>query len=499
MRHIVQIAPLAALPAHASFFDYAWEGDVVPSIGMIVEIPFRSGKSYGLVISISTFSKFKLKTISPTQAYHLLSPTEVTWLSYFAKRTKLNIGLLAMHALPPLSKRTIGTLTRAFSKKEQKRAGKLQYLWYTQQNSIEKALEQLTSDGSKPAMIVAASQLDAERWTLALQAKMPSRIVHHFVAESAPKRRAIWLDWVLSGDAPVIVGTQLPTWLPSRADANIILVEPTHSAHIQREGLTYSTRDVVEYRRNHFGEHVFIIAHSPATPDLDRITSLPALAHWPVMLDRTTEDPKLRQSFISPSLEHALHSASRVLILVTHLREATHYICKDCGTLFRSAELSDSALCKKCGGARFSKIGFGAQTAIDELKAAEIITADEEFVMLDAEKFKTHTTDERDPKITIATAPLFDRLPLNSFDIILDLSTDFELLHPQYTTEECLWQRLRAMSVRLSSAWSGAWLTQTRVPNLLGWRARDFEGYLSWWLSEKNLRQRFKQPPFSED
>lgn len=499
MRHIVQIAPLAALPAHASFFDYAWEGDIVPCVGMIVEIPFRSGLSYGLVLSISTFSKFKLKTVTPSEAYHLLSTTETAWLSYFAKRTKLNVGLLAMHALPPLSKRTIGMLRREFSKKESKLPGKLQYLWYSQQSLIEKVLEKIVSGPEKPTIIVAASQLDAERWTRELQKNVPDRLIHHFVAESAPKRRAIWLDWVDSNKAPVIIGTQLPTWLPRRPDANIILVEPTHSAHIQREGLTYSTCDVIEYRRTHFGEHVFVIAHSPATQDLDRISSLPSLSHWPVMLDRTTEDPKLRQSFISPSLESALKDAAHVLILVTHLREATHYICKDCGTLFRSAELSDSALCKKCGGARFSKLGFGAQTAIDELTAAEIITSDDEVLMLDAEKFKSQTGDELARKITIATAPLFDRLPLNSFEIILDLSTDFELLHPQYTTEEFLWQRLRAMSVRLPAAWSGAWLTQTRVPNLLGWRVRDFEGFAAWWQSEKGLRKRFKQPPFAED
>lgn len=498
MRHVVHIAPLAALPAHASVFDYAWEGDIAPHVGMVVTIPFRSGEAFGLVTGLGSQSKFKLKTIQVTEAHWLLRPAEIVWLQTIAKTLKTGLGFLAQHALPPLSKRTIITLTRP-NTLVQSAPGTLQYAWYSQHASIGPVLDKILATHQKPILIITATHDDAARLAAHLHASQ-TRPVHHLIAESAPKRRTIWLDW-MNGSAPIVIGTHLAAWLPKRADTICILIEPTNPSHVQRDGAAYSNRALIESRRQHLGDNLIIVAHSPATQDLDRVKTIPLLAQWPTIVDRTTEDPKLRQQFVSPSLEQNIAAARNILFFVPHLREATHYVCKDCGSLYRAEDLSETSVCKKCSGTRFSKLGYGAQTVVDELELADLMTSSDSVHMLDAEKFKnvqSMTGEVPDiKKFTIATAPLFDRLALASFDLIVDLSVDFELIHPQYTTEEYLWQRLRATSSRLPADWPGEWFVQTRTPNLLGWRVRDVEGYTAWWNSEKELRKRFGQTPFS--
>jgi len=496
---VVHIAPLASLPTRASVFDYAWESEIEPQIGMVTTIPFRKGESYGIVTGVASHSRFKLKSITVTDAVQMLEPLDLVWLQKMSNTVGVNIGTLVQHALPPLSKRTAGLLNRTLVAAKPPSAGKLQYLWYSQQSSISRALHQIISTSKKPTAIIVPSHDDAARFVAELDS-LGVEQVHHFLPESAPKRRALWLDWVNFAAAPVIIGTQLPAWLPHRTDAQFILVEPTDASHTQREGTPYTHRELLESRRTMLGNNIIVLAHSPATEDLDRVTTIPTVAHWPIMVDRTTEDPKLRQSFVSPSLEQNIREAEKILFFVPHLREATHHICKDCGSLYRSEDLHDSPACKKCYGTRFSKLGFGAKTVVDELSAEQLLSDTDEVVLMDAEKYKT----EKDVLfqnrvrrlIVIATGPLFDRIPLSFFDLIVDLSPDFDMIHPQFNTEEQLWHRLRAISSRLPVGWRGAWFVQTRTPNLLGWRVRDFEGFSAWWEAEKTLRKRFGQKPF---
>lgn len=500
MPRVVHVAPLASLPTRASVFDYAWEGDIEPKIGMVISIPFRKSEAYGVVTGIAASSRFKLRSVAITEAFQLLHELDVAWLQKMSAVVGINIGTLVQHALPPLSKRTIGLLHRTSVKNRAARAGKLQYVWYSQESSIIRAIHQIVVAAGKQTGIIAPSHDDAARYVRELT-ELGVPAVHHFLPESAPKRRSLWLDWTNEKVAPVIIGTQLPAWLPERASAQFFLIEPTNAAHTQREGTPYTHRELLEYRRTLLGDNIFVLAHSPATEDLDRVTSIPLSSHWPILIDRTTEDPKLRQSFVSPSLEHNIQEAQKILFFVPHLREATHHICKDCGSLYRSEDLSESPECKKCSGIRFSKLGFGAETVARELRAENLLDDTADIVLLDAEKYKaekdTLFSAPTTKQFIIATAPLFDRLPLSYFDLIIDLSPDFEMIHPEFNTEELLWHRLRAMSSRLPLGWAGGWFVQSRTPNLLGWRVRDFEGFSAWWNAEKTLRKRFGQKPFS--
>lgn len=502
MSCVVHVAPLTSLPTHASVFDYAWDGDIQPKIGMVITIPFRKSDTYGIVIGIAASSRFKLRTIVVTEAFQLLSSLDTLWLQKMSTTLGISLGTLIQHALPPLSKRTISSLNRTLpGNTPSVRPGKLQYVWYSQESSICRAIHQIASaSGGKPTGVIVPSHDAAAAYVSELTSRGVSH-VHHFLPESAPKRRNLWTDWTRKEVSPIIIGTQLPAWLPSRAGAQLLLVEPTDMSHSYREGTPYTHRELLEARRTLLGDDIFVLAHSPATEDLDRITSIPTATHWPILIDRTTEDPKLRQAFVSPSLEQNIMNAKTVLFFVPHLREATHHICKDCGSLYRSEDLSESPECKKCSGIRFSKLGFGAKTVVDELRAENLIDDATEVVLLDAEKYKAEKDTLFSPgearRIVIATAPLFDRLPLSYFDLIIDLSPDFEMIHPEFNTEELLWNKLRAISSRLPLGWAGAWFVQSRTPNLLGWRVRDFEGFSAWWNAEKTLRKRFGQKPFS--
>lgn len=501
MRHVVHVAPLASLPAHASVFDYAWESDEAPSIGTVITIPFRSRDTFGIILGVSSTSPFKLKTIQTesSASYKLLTTQEVSWFESLAKKLRCSIGALIQHCLPPLGKRTIQTLhTRTNNASATANAGKLQYVWYSQQNSVDKILEEITKKELRPHILVVSTHEEALRLSILLRS-LQSRPVHHLTAESAPERRAIWQALVSSTEPPIIVGTHLAVWLPTRAKTHVLLIEPTHESHIQWDGIIYSNRHVIEERRLRLAEDVTIIAHSPASEDLDRITSIPTLPQWPIIVDRTTEDPQLRQKLVSPSLELNFKNAKSILIFVSHLREATHYICKDCGALYRSEDIKEKTGCVKCNGTQFSKIGCGAQSVAHELESVGYANNSDEILLLDAIGHRKNVGGLNTKKFTVATTPLYDRIDLGSYDLIVDLSADFELLHPEFNTEELLFDRLRGCSVRLPSGWTGLWYVQTRKPHILAWRVRDIAGYTAWWNGEKILRKRFKQPPFIED
>ena len=422
--------------------------------------------------------------------------TEFAWLKVASNQLNSGIGILAQHTLPPLSTRTTKLLTqRAVVTHEPIQKGKLQYMWYSAHSTLFNVIFGLV-EKKFPIIIITANHGEAAQLKEFLSQHI-TRTIHHITATHAPHRRIVWNDWLtVNEDAPIIIGTHLAAWLPRRAHTTVIVVEPTNAQHEQWNGAAHNNRRIAELRRIFLGDDIVLLSHTPATLDLDRVMSIPTLHTWPTIVDRTIEEPQHRQHTLSPFFEDALTSRKKILIFVTHLREATHYICKDCGTLYTADDIRESSQCKKCNGMRFSKIGCGAQSIIDELFSVHIISNKEVVALLDAQTYDAQKNEARPVGITIATAPLYDRLPLADFDLIVDVSIDFEFLHPEFSSEEHLLQRLRAISVRLPAQWKGLWYVQTRKPNLLAWRAKDFSGFSSWWSAEKPLRMRFKQPPF---
>jgi len=316
--------------------------------------------------------------------------------------------------------------------------------------------------------------------------------------DSAPQRRAAWCAWVAAQPNTVLVGTHLACWLPHASRATFIILESSHPAHEQWDGARCTNRQILEARRIHFTDAIVVLDHSPDTVDLARVTALPTLAAWPTIIDRTADEPQARTRQWSPTLDEKISAARRTLFFVTHLNNATHQVCRDCGKLIRSDESQHVAVCSSCHSVRLVDLGFGGKKLVSELRALSSVITESEIALLDVKKFNERELNDVHKKIIIATAPLFDRLPLTEFDLIIDVTADFELLHPDFDSEERLWKRLRAMSVRLGAAWSGKWFAETRHSELAAWRLVSNAGFKNWWQHEESLRKRFKQRPFTE-
>ncbi|MCX6780759.1 MAG: hypothetical protein NT003_01430 [Candidatus Magasanikbacteria bacterium] len=499
MSRIIQVAPLVALPTHAAIFDYLWEMKIIPQRGMIVEIPFRRKKVFGVILDIKDASQFKLRAIDEQVPHFFLISREIDFLKSLSSHTSESVGSLAQHMLPPFTKKNLTTLENRTERPSYKNEqSKLQYAWYGSPTVKLHALDSLISGHSGPVAIIAPSNADAERLVQQIQV-LGDRQIIHYISTSSPRRTAVWKAWTEDGSQSVIVGTNLAAWLPSVTNSLTILIDPTQESYQEWEGVRYSCRNILDTRKNFFGENIIFLAHSPDTPDLSKVGSLPQLQFWPTIIDRTTEEPTTRRNFISSHIIDKISDFQRILFFVPHLREATHAVCKDCGALFTAEMIEHSPQCTNCHGSRFSLIGYGAETVVNELRAQTVISSEDTAILLDAAKFKELDQLQFSPDkktVVIATTPLYTRLPLQSFDLIIDLSADFELLHPTFQSEELLWKRLRGTAVQFSDSWIGSWFVQTRKPDLLAWRVRDFAGYTIWWAKERDLRKRFNQAPF---
>lgn len=504
MQHIIRIAPLAQLPANRGVFDYAYTNDVRPAVGAVVTVPFRSKETHGVIVGFPPSSKFSLREIEPQEPMPLLTAGEVTFLDHISEQLKTNFGALAIHMIPPIGKRTSKDLLRPIEPKSrtEKKIAKLTYVWYKNHHTIFSGINVIVKKhrATGPIIITTPTQ-DAARALKTLLEDDPKLKVLLLDGESAPERRAIWHAITHGTAQTVIVGTNLTIWTPHHKSITRIIVDPTHHAHTQWITSSYTHREILEVRRTFFGEPLYVVAHSPDTADLDRMNSIPDLEHWPTIIDRATEDPTLRATFLSSIITDKLEHAHSILFFVPHLRESTHTVCKDCGALYKTKEF-DSVACTKCGSHTFAVLGLGAKTLIKELKNTHIIDSHDDVTLLDTEEYKqislrAPVSDADAKKVVIATVPLHAKLDLTPFDFVVDLSVDFELLHPTYSSEETLWKRLRATATHIPKNWAGTWYLQTTKSELLALKLRSTEGFFDWWHQERPLRQRFNHPPFA--
>lgn len=490
MQTFIRVAPLRRLPVAMSVFDYEWPFDEQPHVGALVDVPFRGASLFAIISEVLTQSPFKTRPLTSALHIPLLSSDEIKWLSRIGAQYAEPLGILCERMLPPIQIRTAHTLQRNHWKISKSKP-RLEYAWYKDNESFFETLnETLKKYSDQPRIILTYSQEAAEElYSQLIKIFSP---VFLYDAASTPKRRAAW-SALMDTLPPIIIGTHSSLWLPHHVHTQWIFVEPSHEAHVTWDGAHYSNRTILSDRCKTFGESVTCVAHSPDTPELAHDVHLPAMTHWPITIDRTTEDPKNRGALFSSTTEESLHAGSRVLLLVQHLKEATHVICKDCGRLTPYDSTRADAVCAACGGAQFITIGGGGAAIDSYIKK----NTEEARVaqLMDAKNFSELSPDE--PCIIIATLQLFDKLPLATFDTIIDLASDIEFKFPQFDTEERTWKRLRACAARLPTTWHGRWLVETRHPERAAWRVRDHKGFQAWWQHELPLRTRFQQPPFA--
>lgn len=471
-QQIVRVAVIQRLPRHIRTFDYYWDSATPLFIGDFIEVPFRTGFVWGVVVEFPLTTTFKLKTISAQIPIQLLTGQEISFALSVAQELNTNVSNIIRFLVPAFTKKTISLLElRKNFLKNQTTSDILQpteYHWF----SSTETHDQLIAD------IYKNQQTNSIIWVAPTRARV-KKIAQVLTAQGAPPRlyeptpvrarRALWNSWRTTTPT-CVVGTHLGVWLPASARTVCVIDDPTHPAHVQWDGLQFSNRWVLNKRIKYFGDKLILMAHSPDTDDLDWAENFPKLKHWPTVINRQNDEPSQRYDCISPQIFDAVMNAKHPLIFVTHLHDALYHVCRDCGLINPERESALLQTCVKCNGVRFDARGFGGKTV---------------------EKFLAGKPAK------IVTAAAWEYEDLAKFDCILDLSADFELSLPRYDAEERLWKRIRAVSAGLSADWCGLWYITTMHPDIAAWRVKDEMGFGSWWKDERPLRQRFNQPPFS--
>lgn len=490
MNWVVRVAPLRSLPAARSEFDYFWPTEQKPEVGTLVFVPFLNRDIAAIITTVLSESPFARRTISQQNTQPLLSAFDIEFLQEMAALLAAPLGRLLQFMLPKISK-TTRLAARLPTQKPLLKNNQMRYAWFNSPASREAAFEKIVHGlGKKNNLIIVSPQaLRAQEIFSTLPGSFNKFIIS---GEKMAARRQAMAAWASSEAGVIIIGTHLPLWLPYRPNTTILIDDPTNPFHEQWDGVKYNNNLIARQRSKIFGDSLILLAHSPTTADLNQVQSLPTLAHWPQLIDIARRDPASKH-IIPENCTSLIPIAQHTLILLPHLAVSRYQICADCQSLF--SETEKLLACNKCHGTNLFDIGMSAAKIETEL--SKIIEAKNIPVVRFSVEAKSSLTLGMEKIIVIATSASSYLLPLDKFDLIIDLSIDFELLHPEFDSEELLWKKLRSLASKLPSDWRGAWFALTRHPHLNAFGVKDQAGFKYWWQKEAPLRLRFGQAPFS--
>lgn len=344
--------------------------------GMRIQVPFRSGKTTGVLIETIRTSDLKperlRKALHFLEPYPLFSPTHMELLRFVSDYYHEPIGEVYAAALPKLlrSDRNIDVSTHAPVRQDW--SPELPPVLNAEQAIAVEAiiaalggfrailLDGVTGSG-KTEVYFRAIEAVVRRGQQALVlvpeialtpqtvARFTRRFSEHIVTYHSnlteTERRRAWLA-AQRGDADIIIGTRSAVFLPIQRLGIVIVDEEHDSSYKQQEGLRYHGRDVAVMRAKFEGVPVLL---GSATPSLEsrynvqnqRYQSLllpnragPATMPRYRLIDIRNQrlDRGLSVPVIEAMREH-LARGEQVLLFLNRRGYSPHVVCHECGTV----------------------------------------------------------------------------------------------------------------------------------------------------------------------
>ncbi len=528
---IAHIIPLKRLPRQIDILDY-----LVPDqekeriqVGQLVVIPFRKSTLHGLVFSLSDEFEKPLKKeykelLSIVQSIPFLHKTHLTYLSTIAKWYATSLATVASMALPPLQKRKLRSANiRPFSAKRIAIPPRTPPTYLHYHNESEHATK-LTSTIKGTTLILVPEVQHLSILFRHLTSYQDDLVVWHSELSQKEQFEA-WMK-VRNGEKKIIIGTRGAVFLPfPKLDRIIIDFEQKENHKHWDQNPRFHVKDIAELLAKLYGAPITHLSYSPSAEayflihknkysvQSDRLCLLQK--NEQVQLVNMKDERRAgNYNIFAESVETALRaSTGNVFIHLNRRGYATAVICQDCAqtlscptcttalvysekTRFLSCHYCHyttplPATCPTCLSPLIQMKGLGIEQVDHQIRKIfpqtniDILRIDKDTNV----SKKEHTTRE----IIIGTDTAFSFVDWSKTDCVVFLDVDKDLAHPEYRTEERVWQRL--MDVIYFMNTSTNCFIQTYNPRHLVYRSLSEPD--RFYRTTLNQRKTFLYPPYS--
>lgn len=505
---IAQTIPYTRTPRGTNVFDYAIPAGMDCGIGEMVEIPFRSKTTLGVVWALADSSPVKSpKKILATAGYgRWKDPLQRDFLQWFAQYYFISLPQALKTLQYPRLKRprhhTLISKNNAGNKQNKAQNGSAVYdasqvphliRWNRRRDCI--TLYHKLASGRK-TLIVAPEYATVRE----LAGQFDGFPLIAFDTEPSPSK-LMALEQLLAVDSPcLVIATRKILSLPVDRFQRIIVDQEEARGHKQFDlNPRYHTVDALVHLHSLYAGSssqftLFLSSHAPSVSSYSLVRQ-GALAYTEAadrsdspgieIVDMEDEYKKKNYSWFSDRLLERMEHKQPCLLLINRKGNYRGTVCQDC-----SAVLPESTgRCTRCGGTHLKQFGKGTKQLEAELK--ERFRA-KRIVRVDAEDAASHS-GLQEAEIVIATERIFRLLPLSHFAMIGVLSVDHLLLYPHYQSHERVFQLL----TYLASVGDNIVL-QTHAPNHPVIRAAAINAYEQFMGDELDVRRMLNTPPFSE-
>lgn len=473
-------------------------------VGSVVNVPFATGNTTGIVLKIGSSERAGLKTIDSVTQNHAIQSSLLELAEKLTENAICNPFDIYRNVLPLTTK---GSITQQTWKSPSKNARQVESRYVQAgvgENIVDILLERCAKNAEFQRLLVFPTAREVKTFSIAAQEKGLRCIEYGSHLSMTERKRAF--SEIVSTANPLVIGTRSAIFAPLGRIDEIIVVDEWSEHYFEQRSPYWNLRDVAFMRAKIESCNLFFLSSSASLElvhylDIGKVeqTRRARLSNF-VGRVRVTCAPS---SYLSV-VRHALKSGP-VLVTVAEKNFSNLFICQRCRSVARCAcggriimtkrgEFSCSLCslknrswrCKECGSAQFIIMKSGIEKVKEELSKSipnvPVYTSTQE---------KEISTPIEGSVIIVATSGM-EPTTLGGYSAIILLDGEHIVSRPLVRSEEDALQRwfktlqlLRKNGEIFVSLPSNHRITQSII-------ASDPLKYLR---NEKSERQRLGLPP----
>lgn len=540
----VTVVPLKRLPGSFQYFTYEWEEKLgTPQPGLLVMVPWRSGKLLGLVWQVDADLEPEIAAEKIKKVAQVINPepfmnhARLCVAEEISALYKVSLSAACTFFLPPQKSAKLKKIALRSSRAPQQMRlvtpMRPKLLWYDA-SSIEVCTHHAARENikrNKQTAIVFPYRTAVERWIAACPARIRKHMIWYDGALTPKTRFDAWMK-IQQNPRAVVVGEHLALSAPMDFLETIIVVNEHANAHKQWDmAPRYHNRDLALSLSRATGAQLLLASPAPSIESLyaaetrrytllksaDRKT--PQAPH--TLIDLKNEFIKKNYTLISDYAWEktlaALQEGGNVLYLLNKRGWGRVVGCRDCGFIARCRACNAAQVyhenvkelrchhcriktsvplkCPNCMGANLYIGGTGTEKISAELQK-RLAEAELNVPVIHIDKDTADALTQELPKppyIMIGTNAALTLLADTRLTLACVVNADRELARTEFRAQEELfldWWNLGEQSDEL--------IIQTTAPESPFLNRLSLRQFDEWAQDELSMRKRFTYPPFCD-
>ncbi len=446
--------------------------------GSFVSVPIRQREVDGIVIDISArlpkgLMQNQIRPIRRIVAGRSILPAALydlaAWMAHYYLCSLADAVFMMLPPFPQKQQIDADTIkeTQAKRKNQYYVNGRELGRWDKYQSAIERSVA-----SGKQAIALFPSTAQAKRFAAKIGSIIPKTILYSADLPRAKRFRA-WSQ-IASGAVDCVVGTRLAAFVPLPLLGLIVIDDETHPGHQNPQQPRYHAKEIAFARARLSGAALLCGGELPSLATFAQIrkNTIKELNLPNTALPTNLIDTQAQKNLLSLTVENALRTYHRGIIVTTKLGQGAATRCQDCRHLFccPSCEmpLTQHAghilrchhcgrtepfplSCPACHGSRFWPAGAGTE------RLEEYLT--NRFPRSRIERLEAGRPLSDGWDMLVATVKLLDTTVTAPVIAVASLDTILELPDPSAV------ERAAQIIVQLRSRAVNRYLIQTRLPN----------------------------------